>query len=252
MEILINELSLSGQFSTIQDFVNKGLTPFISVLEGLNRNKDIVVLKKQNFWESQITEQHNLYSLISTTDIGNIELRSAKIFLRNLREPFWDDSQKHNITDTYKYNTKNIAGTSLAESCERDKIVISFKHSDFSNPRLQILKNENHIEIDNLFQKKHYIEVAYSRNQITKCEYFERKFALGLITFLENENRFVQTNQTRQGQRVYKEFVTDYYWYLDNLHKSHYEVFNGNEEHIGISDLQGNIDVSKKVKGRTL
>jgi hypothetical protein len=53
---------------------------------------------------------------------------------------------------------------------------------------------------------------------------------------------FSKTNFVEQGQPVYQEIATSYYWYLDNLHKNHYEVFNYNGDHIGIADLNGEID----------
>jgi predicted ATPase len=51
---------------------------------------------------------------------------------------------------------------------------------------------------------------------------------------------------------VYKEISTNRYWYLDNLHKDHYEVFNAMGEHIGVANLQGEIDTSKREKGRRI
>ena len=48
-----------------------------------------------------------------------------------------------------------------------------------------------------------------------------------------------------------------HYWHLDNFHTQHekdihYEVYDSNEKHIGTANLKGNIDYSKKVKGRIL
>ena len=244
MEILINELSLNGQFLTVQDFVNDGLTPFTATLKELNTSKD-VVLKKQDFWNSQITSINDLHSiLVQKSD----EITRFKSIVSSLIDkPFWEDSQKHNIEDDYEYNRSKIIGSSLAESCERDKVVISFIHANFSSAKLQTFRNKKPIDVDNLFSKEHYIEIAYSRNQINKCEYFERKFAFDQIVLLENECRFRKTNKPpQQGRSVYEEISTGYYWYLDNLHQNHYEVFNNDGQHVGEANLQGIIDYSKR------
>jgi hypothetical protein len=249
MEILINELSLNGQFPSVQHFFQDALIPFIAVFKEFDRAKD-VILKKQDFWNCYITKTKNLYSLLPEK---SVETTRLKLFIRNLGEPFWENNPRHNINDNYEYDGKNINGSSIAESCERDRIVISFIQSDFSKYKLQIAKNQQEIEIDNLFQKEHYIEVAFNRGQIDKCKYFENKIDFGLITLLENECRFTDTQKIcrRQNTPVYKEIETGHYWHLDNVH-NHYEVYNAAEKHIAVADRRGNLDSSKKVSGRIL
>jgi len=69
---------------------------------------------------------------------------------------------------------------------------------------------------------------------------------------LPNNNNFKETKLVENGERVYLEIKTGNYWYLDNLHKTHYEVCDSNGNHIGEANLQGEIDRTKKVKGRTI
>jgi hypothetical protein len=63
---------------------------------------------------------------------------------------------------------------------------------------------------------------------------------------LLNKSCFTSTKKIEQGQRVYKEIKADRYWYLDNLHKDHYEVFDSNGEYIGKANLRGEINKTKK------
>ena len=63
---------------------------------------------------------------------------------------------------------------------------------------------------------------------------------------LEDANKFKRCqNFLVQGAKVYQELSTGRYWYLDNLHKNHYEVFSSTKRHLGEADLDGNLDVSK-------
>lgn len=67
------------------------------------------------------------------------------------------------------------------------------------------------------------------------------------FTFLENQDRFQVTKPTIKGAMVYKERSTGHYWYLDTLHKNHYEVFDSTgRNHLGEADLAGNIDETKR------
>lgn len=78
---------------------------------------------------------------------------------------------------------------------------------------------------------------------------------------LSDSNRFQRTSQVYQGKPVFEERKTGYFWYLDNFHKldnqaidipRHYEVFDAQRQHIGIADLQGTLDLSKRIVGRIL
>jgi hypothetical protein len=80
---------------------------------------------------------------------------------------------------------------------------------------------------------------------------YQKTEGISHFSLLERQ-RFTKTRLVEQGKTVYKEVSTNRYWYLDNLHKDHYEVFNAQGEHIGVASLQGNIDSSKKEKGRRI
>jgi len=60
---------------------------------------------------------------------------------------------------------------------------------------------------------------------------------------LEDKNSFQKTTIAPvQGQIVYKNLKTGYYWYLDNFHKDHYEVFDQTgKNHLGEADMNGNL-----------
>ena len=69
---------------------------------------------------------------------------------------------------------------------------------------------------------------------------------------LENNADFQKINKTVQGKNVYKEKKNDRYWYLDNLHKNHYEVFDNTGIHLGEANLEGELDTTKKDKNKTI
>lgn len=69
---------------------------------------------------------------------------------------------------------------------------------------------------------------------------------------LENKKRFQKTKLIEHGEIVYKEFTTGYFWYFDNFHKNHYEVFDSNGEHVAEADMDGNMIPKSQIKGRTI
>ena len=241
MEILFNELSLTGQFDSREQFVDEALPPLLSLLNEIDSSKNIFY-KKQDFYASLVTKTDSVHDIL----IGNISRQYKEIskFKRQLRQlfdnPYWEDNRKHLSTCAYEYNGTNLCNHSIAEACERDRVIISFTHPNFSGIKLSVLKNNSgEIELDNIFAEGHYNTIARQRG-------------ITVVFSLKDITRFCKTGQNRQGQLVYKELISGCYWYLDNLHKNHYEVFDSSGVHIGIADMQGNIDISKRVNGRTL
>ncbi len=70
--------------------------------------------------------------------------------------------------------------------------------------------------------------------------------------FLLDYSKFRRTSKVQRGGRVYKEISTNYFWYLDTLHRNHYEVFDKSGKHIGEATLSGEIDKSKADKAKTI
>lgn len=69
---------------------------------------------------------------------------------------------------------------------------------------------------------------------------------------LNGNPAFKRTNMVYQGQTVYQELRHNQYWYLDNLHKNHFEVFDATGKHLGEADLDGNVDSKKRSKNKHL
>ena len=57
---------------------------------------------------------------------------------------------------------------------------------------------------------------------------------------------FERTRLFEHGETVYKEKRTNHYWYWDNFHDYHYEVFDSRGHHLGEANLEGVLDTSKK------
>lgn len=240
MEILINELSLHGQFATADIFISTALKPLLSLLQQYDSNRDLL-LKKYDLWAANVTPTISLRDIFKGSySRTNDEIRRAKSQLANLIDnPYWEDNRRHNHPDIYKFNSINIFDSSIAESCERDKVIISFKCDQFDHKTFVVDKNSCSIIIDNLVDHTHLYNLVRARGIVVDFS-------------LSDTSRFKKTHFNVQGKVIYKELLSKCYWYLDNLHHSHYEVFNSQEEHIGLADLNGNVDVSKRVNGRRL
>ena len=191
MDILINELSLDGQFPTVTDFIYKGLNPFITVLDEIAA-LNCMLLKKYDLYNSMITADKTLHDIL----IGRIsrEYDQIRKFKRKLamlfEEPFWENDKKHSDDDTYLFDNEKINNSSLAESCERDRVVVSFLHSNFQILEIPVLKNQDEMLVDNLYDRFHFLELRRNRKGLSLEEYVNLKFIDTKLDFSLIDDKF--------------------------------------------------------------
>lgn len=253
MEIFINELSLHGQYPSQESFT-QAVTQFVEVfsfIQGKVQNqemfKDELFITKQAL-TNEIFQQ-------SFERIKNVQLKIAfrGIIFNKLNPKNWQNERLHSPETLYT-SEKCIAqdtlvtDTSVAEIAERKLqrpqkryILINFIESQFNDcGNFEVSKeDECTIELDCIETK----------------EALEKWFNLVVIPldiFLRNTERFIRTKFKQQGATVFQEKTTSYYWYLDNLHKDEFEVFNSNKEHIGVANLEGIIQANSKIEGRVI
>ena len=191
MDILINELSLEGQYSTVNKFLSEGLSAFINVLDEILVTNHIL-LKKYDFYNTKITRDIILHDILK----GNIsrEYDQIRKFKRKLamlfEEPFWENDKKHFYDDTYLFDNVKINDSSLAESCERDRVVVSFLHSNFQILEIPVFKNQDEISVDNLYDKFHFLELRRNRKGLSFKEYVKLKFVDTKLDFSLIDDKF--------------------------------------------------------------
>jgi hypothetical protein len=189
MQILLNELSLTGQFSTTS-FMETGLLPFIRVLTETQAFPIALLLKKSALWNQKVTSDSTLHELlISPQYRRSDEFRRFKSAIDLLtREPFWDTDTRQDSTASYLAApscTLTISGSSIAEACERDQILVSFLESPTSANPLEVTKNGTPIQLLNLTQVGELTQHLWNEERISFAAYVKSKFSGGKLQFLK-------------------------------------------------------------------
>lgn len=154
----------------------------------------------------------------------------------------WTKERKHSENTDYlcpDLNNERINESSAAEAAnykqrlpEGEIFLINFPKSRFEKLQDSLLNvlvkcnPEKHITLK-CFEKESDASIFFKPLQPEP----ER--------LLHDENRFLSTRRYFQGRTIFMEIETGKYWYLDNLHKNHFEVFNAEKCHIGEADLDG-------------
>jgi hypothetical protein len=184
MQVLFNELSLTGQFSDQDSFVRNGLLPFVGILKEM-QGFSTLLLKKSDVWEEMITPTITLHSLLTNNVFRKSdEVRRLKSAIADLtKEPFWDSDCNQDADSTYFLDGTDIWGSSPAEACERDKIVVSFVSSSTSVTPLNIIRNGISIPLLNLTCSGELTELLWANDQISFESYLKAKFSGSKLDF---------------------------------------------------------------------
>lgn len=184
MQILFNELSLTGQFTDQYVFLRNGLLPFVGVLKEMH-GFSTLLLKKSDVWNKMITPTSTLHSfLINNAFRKSDEVRRLKSAIADLtKEPFWDSESKQDPDSTYLLDGADIWGSSPAEACERDKSIVSFISSAASSDPLNIIRNGINVPILNLTCSGKLTEHLWAKDQISFESYLNARFSEGKLDF---------------------------------------------------------------------
>jgi hypothetical protein len=280
MEIFINELSLEGQYFTETEFT-RAVRIFNALFFAIHQVKDKEIYKEdsQLLVNYEAIKGSNFMASLNRIKDKSLKQRFLEIVFDKLNSKEWRQDQVHSTQDNFDYvsptETRDVRNTSLAEAAERrlqhqDKLylLVNFANSSFNqvHPQIQdcciipIVKNNDEakpINLDGLDNKaglKQWLEIKFKWSEF---EYNEssKNPPTDKQTILRDSTRFEKTSVMVQGRTVYRELMTDRYWYVDNLHigkAAHLEVFDKTGKHIGEADLQGNLNTVKKDLAKTI
>jgi hypothetical protein len=247
-EIFINEFSLQAQFQSISEF-ETAIVNFIALIDEIkaknNFNGDFY--RGNIFINFQAIKNENFQKTFNQLKQAD-KVRFKNLLTKGFKD--WQNQQLHQMNDNYILigTLQNITNTSIAEVTER-----KIQNSDIAFLLINFVNSTF-----NVCHKKYSLcqIIAVSKNGQTPIELdcldnkdaFEQwvQDKLDTRNFLEkNPERFQKTQETFQGASIYIESKIHKYWYLDNLHKNHFEVFNKEGNHLGEANLNGEIDTNK-------
>ena len=215
-KIYLNELSLDGQFGSIEEFLDSCI-PLMKCLKFLKENKRNVY-KHSTFYQQRITKD------ISWNDLRGVrsdKARKLKSLLLSTTDtpPFWDldEELKQDLTANYTWNGKEITATSIAEAAEEDGILLSFLHDSYRDILLPVCKNgENLKEVGSAVSLNYLSEQLWQKNEIDIHKYVKARYDGTRLNFsmLEEEYGFVnfEKEELRDCFQTFDKFVEHENW----------------------------------------
>lgn len=228
----MNELSLTGQFKDEDDFFNHfdSILEIIKLIELLKFS----IAKEYMFFDVAITYKYKLGDFLR---LRTDRAKRMKRFLAKLAQnpPYWNDIQKHDCSDnSYIFKERDVCSTSLAESCERDKVILSFRHEEFLDTQIKVEKNSDKIELYNLICKDGFLDFLLKSSIIEAKTYCQEKFKNSNLDFslLKNKDGFGLLETTQQVDEFIDAFIEFSTMSWENIISSdglQYKKYNGKE-----------------------
>lgn len=153
MDIVLNDYSFNGQFTTTDEFALWIHSEWIQMFDYFLERK-IALYKKSDFYSRNITKDKTLNDLLQIS--GDPIISKIKSFIINsaYTEPYWDDDEilKTDLTSSYKCIHDEELPNCFSEAIERNKTVISIKNEEYSNSFYLCNKNGKDVKIDNIIE----------------------------------------------------------------------------------------------------
>ncbi|MEA2098628.1 MAG: hypothetical protein U9P72_00690, partial [Campylobacterota bacterium] len=151
---------------------------------------EINLFKNHLFFSSQITSDNIFSDIVKSKDSRIRKLKSYLLKLSN-NPPFWNDTQIHDCNNSvYFYNLENICNSSLAESSQRDKVILSFTHNKFLNEKIEIKKDEDIINLFNLINCNHFLDYLYLIDKISPLNFCLNRYKKTNLDFTQLEEAY--------------------------------------------------------------
>lgn len=243
IEIFINELSLESQYYSDTEF-RAALLTFVGVFH-LLREK----ISEKQFYKDSLFCNHyaikNEHFLASFNRMNkDVQKAVREIIFDKLNPRDWREDQKHLPEIEYlcpALDFEKVNDTSVAETAERrllqpeiEKLLINFSGSRFG--KLEV----STVRVLKKCEPGQSIEVPFvEKKEELKNIFEERQTPIDI--FLHNVKQFRKTHYIIQGRAVFEEIENRRLWYLDNLHRNHFEVFERDIRHLGEADLNGKL-----------
>lgn len=227
-KIYVNELSLDGQYKSIEEFVVKN-KPFIFSLNWLQK-QGWDICKKSTLYEAPITLEDNMFDLrnwkgSSVRGERDLLLKYKRILLAaEDNPPFWDaDGVKH-VGEYYLFD-RDISNSSVAEACEHSKLVLSFGNDVYEDQNLVVDKNHQEmVDVASITSIRFLAQILYENSLLTINEYIKLYYKNTRLNFSKMEEEYglqrLEKQEIEDCRKSFERFVSHLSWQELNTDRS--------------------------------
>ena len=179
MEVIVNDLSLNGQFPDIDDFEDYYFDYLNQVIQ-LIINEKIPLYKKSDTYSRMITQNISLTQYLHESSNQTVATLIKKAIIDiAYSEPYWDTDDIQSKTDVvYCYPNKQVEPNCYTESIERKCPLVSIQIDQSTDNLILCRRNNELIEITDIRNKKEFLEV-YLKDDVNNIQFVIENYPVG-------------------------------------------------------------------------
>lgn len=236
MKLILNDLSLYGQFADIDDFEDYFLTYLNKLLDFIIDQK-IPLLKKQDTYSRKITEDVTVDKYLKEAfNRPAATLLKGKIIQMAYQDPYWDEAdeiQSRSDTD-YQYPAKQVLvkrysdeplePNCFTEAIERKCPLLSIQEDNRAEELIACCRNKKPVEIANIANVNTFMR-EYVKDDMKNIRYAIEHYDLNKAvrcTDRHTENALLNSGLNEQDLLKFLENIQTLINDKSNGHKTHW------------------------------
>lgn len=208
MDIIINELSLHGQFSDSRSFWERAALPFQDAIQDAVSHGSKYLFKRGDLYAAMVTPDKTFHTVMIEPESRIIDKarKYKSVMARAIHEPYWDQQPVQDENIHYHIDDTDISGTSIAEAAARSACLVSFIDSCYTKHPIAIKQNEESVAVNNIWQGGQLYSILHASGEMALDKYIKTRFGGGKLNFeqiddkngfqlitSENENEFIDS-----------------------------------------------------------
>ena len=229
MELILNDLSLHGQFAEIDDFEDYFIEYLNELIDFIIEQK-IPLLKKSDTYNRKITKNVTMQTYFREASNRTVAtIIKKKIVDMSIDEPYWDAGGmiQSKLDIDYQYPDKQSEPNCFTEAIERRCPLLSIREGNRIESEIECYRDEELVKIANITNRKTFLDAYikvdisnarfviehYQENKVVKCAEISGK--------CYTENALMENNLNEQ----------DIQKFIDNIQTLIDDKSNGRKTH---------------------
>lgn len=180
-EIILNEKSLCGQYTSMDEFY-RSILPFLANVQYFVEDASWEVLKKSDLFQSRVTERECFFRIRGDRSDAARKIKGLLCRLSD-EPPYWDMDSRQ--SGSYCADGEDVTGSSVAEAAARTGFLLSFPRSAYEDREFTVAHEEGEYRMTSISTPAYRMERLYQRGYCDIYTYLREHFRGTRLNFDE-------------------------------------------------------------------
>lgn len=189
LDFLLNELSLHGQFPSMEAFV-ASLKENIHCFQLINNHEKGHIWKTNDVYGCYVTKDKKLGELKQYPKTDELKRLRISFDKEIITKPFWDEAPRHDLGGTYLLDNEDVTATAVAEAVSRDASILSFASERYADRILDVIFEGKSHPVSSSYTACHLVEKFGSELGIDRDSELKIRYSGTRIDCSDLEKRY--------------------------------------------------------------